>query len=109
LRALRPQIQGAPTSRYAISARRRNKEDGGAAPQPFGRRGVAVDPFVARRRRCPSIASFSLLDLASQAPSANITVLMEGSTMLKDLLILSLEGRGSDRWREDVVLKPHYA
>jgi len=39
-----------------------------------------VDLFVARRRRCPDIASFSLLDLASQAPSANITVFMEGST-----------------------------
>jgi len=39
-----------------------------------------VDLFVARRRRCPDIACFSLLDLASQAPSANITVFMEGST-----------------------------
>ena len=78
--ALRPRIQGAPTSPYGISARRSNEEDGGAAPQPFGRSGVVVDLFVARRRRCPDIASFSLLDLASQAPSANITVFMEGST-----------------------------
>ncbi len=38
-----------------------------------------VDLFVARRRRCPDIASFSLLDLASQAPSANITLFMEGT------------------------------
>jgi len=53
----------------------------GAAPQPFGRRGVVVDLLVARRRRNPEIASFSLLDLASQAPSAKITVLMEGSTL----------------------------
>ncbi len=52
----------------------------GAAPQPFGRRGVVVDLFVARRRRCHDIASFSLLDLASQAPSANIIVFMKGST-----------------------------
>ncbi|MCZ6485857.1 MAG: hypothetical protein O6826_09175 [Acidobacteria bacterium] len=52
----------------------------GAEPQPFGRRGVAVDLFVARRRRCPCIASSSLRDLASQAPSANIIVFMEGST-----------------------------
>ncbi len=42
--------------------------------------GVVSDLLVARRRRCPDIDSFSLLDLASQAPSANITVFMEGST-----------------------------
>ena len=52
----------------------------GAAPQPFGRRGVVVDLLVARRRRCPDIASFSLLARASQAPSANITVFMKWST-----------------------------
>jgi len=58
----------------------------GVAPQPGGRRGLAVDFFVARRRRCPGIASFSLLDLASQAPSANITLFMGGSTKAHKLV-----------------------
>ncbi len=44
---------------------------------------VADDLCVARRRRCPCIASSSLLDLPSQAPSANIIVFMEQDT--KDL------------------------
>ncbi|MCH6569669.1 MAG: hypothetical protein IH794_06145, partial [Acidobacteria bacterium] len=35
---------------------------------------------VTRRRRCPCIASSSLLDLPSQAPSANIIVFMERDT-----------------------------
>ena len=42
--------------------------------------GVAGDLFVVRRQRCLRIASSSLRDLTSQDPSANIIVLMEGST-----------------------------
>jgi len=42
--------------------------------------GVAGDLCVARRRRCPCIAFSLLLDLASQAPSANIIVFMERGT-----------------------------
>ncbi len=55
---------------------------GSVPPQPFGRIGVAVDLFVSRRRRCPYIASSSLRDLVSQAPSANVTIFMKGSTGL---------------------------
>ena len=76
---MRLRIQGAPTSRYGRSARRSNKEDGGAAPQPFGRGGCGRS-----LRRSSStmsyISSLSLLDFASQAPSANITVFIEVST-----------------------------
>ena len=42
--------------------------------------GVAGNLFVVRRRRCPRIASFSLRDLASQAPRANVTVFTNRST-----------------------------
>jgi len=42
--------------------------------------GVADDLCVTRRRRCPCIASSSLLDLASQAPSANVIVFMKRGT-----------------------------
>ncbi len=42
--------------------------------------GVAGDLCVARRHRCPCIAFSLLLDLASQAPSANIIVFMERGT-----------------------------
>ncbi len=42
--------------------------------------GVAGDLCVPRRRRCPCIASSSLLDFLSQAPLANVTVLMEPDT-----------------------------
>jgi len=42
--------------------------------------GGAGDLCVARRRRCPCIAFSSLLDLASQAPSANVMVFMGRDT-----------------------------
>jgi hypothetical protein len=64
------------------SWRRRDKEIDAVPPQPFGLMEVAVDLCVARRRRCPSIASSSLLDLPSQAPSANIIVFMERDTKI---------------------------
>ena len=53
---------------------------GAVPPQPSGRKGVTADLFVVRRRRCFSIDSSSLLDLASQDPSANVIVFMQGST-----------------------------
>jgi len=56
------------------SRRRRDKEIDAVPPPPFGQMGVAGDLCVARRRRCPYIAFSLLLDLASQAPSANITI-----------------------------------
>ena len=56
------------------------QRDGPAPPQPFGWMGVAGDLFVVRRRRCHCIASSSLRDLTSQAPSAYVTVFMKGST-----------------------------
>ena len=49
-------------------------------PPPFGLLEVAGDLCVARRRRCPCITFSSLLDLPSQAPSANIIVFMEQDT-----------------------------
>ena len=42
--------------------------------------GVAGDLCVARRRRCPCIAFSLLLDLASQDPSANVTLSMKRDT-----------------------------
>ena len=53
---------------------------GGVPPQPSGRMGVAGDLFVVRRRRCSGIASSSLLDLTSQAPSANILGFLQRGT-----------------------------
>ncbi len=47
---------------------------------PFGLMGVAGDLCVARRRRCPCITSSSLLDLPSQAPSANVMVFIGRDT-----------------------------
>jgi len=49
-------------------------------PPPFGLMGVAGDLCVSRRRRCPCIAFSLLLDLASQAPSANVTISMKRDT-----------------------------
>ncbi len=42
--------------------------------------GVADDLCVVRRRRCPCIASSSLLDLTWQAPSANVMVFLGRDT-----------------------------
>jgi len=50
-------------------------------PPPFGLMGVAGDLCVARRRRCPCITSSSLLDLPSQAPSANVKIFMGRNTI----------------------------
>ena len=54
--------------------------------------GVADDLCVTRRRRCPCIASSSLLDLPSQASSANVIVLMKRGT--KKLSLKVWVGRG---------------
>jgi len=62
------------------SRRRSNKEIDAVPPPPFGLMGVAGDLCVARRRRCPCIAFSLLLDLASQAPSANITISIKRGT-----------------------------
>jgi len=56
------------------SGRRSDKEIDAVPPPPFGLMGVAGDLCVARRRRCLCITSSSLLDLPSQAPSANVMV-----------------------------------
>ncbi len=62
------------------SRRRSNKEIDAVPPPPFGLMGVAGDLCVARRRRCSCIAFSLLLDLASQAPSANITISIKRGT-----------------------------
>jgi len=62
------------------SWRRSDKEIDAVPPPPFGLMEVADDLCVSRRRRCPCIASSSLLDLPSQAPSANVIVFMERDT-----------------------------
>ena len=56
-------------------SRSANTADAPAPPEPEGRMGVAGDLCVARRQRCPRIASSSRLDLASQAPCARPIVL----------------------------------
>ncbi len=55
------------------SWRRSDKGIDAVPPPPSGLMGVADDLCVARRRRCPCIALSLLLDLVSQAPSANVT------------------------------------
>jgi len=62
------------------SWRRSDKEIDAVPTPPFGLMGVAGDLCVARRRRCPCIAFSLLLDLASQAPSANIIVFLGRDT-----------------------------
>ena len=64
------------------SWRRSDKVIDAVPPPPFGLMGVAGDLRVARRRRCPCIASSSLLDLTSQAPSANAILFMERDTWM---------------------------
>ncbi len=67
------------------SWRRRDKEIDAVPPPPIGLMGVAGDLCVARRRRCPCIAFSSLLDLTSQAPSANVKVFLGRDTMIDNL------------------------
>jgi hypothetical protein len=59
------------------SWRRSDKEIDAVPPPPSGLMEVADDLCVARRRRCPCIPFSLLLDLASQAPSANVTNIYE--------------------------------
>src|SRR5271157_5416773 len=47
-----------------ISPRSANAVDAPVPPEPFGRIGIAGNLCVARRQRCPRIASSSRLDLA---------------------------------------------
>ena len=46
------------------SSRSANAADAPVPPEPFGRIGIAGNLYVARRQRCPRIASSSRLDLA---------------------------------------------
>ncbi len=62
------------------SRTRSDKEIDAVPPPPFGLKGLAGGLCVARRRRCPCIASSSLLGLPSQAPSANIMLFMGRDT-----------------------------
>ncbi len=62
------------------SWRRSDKEIDAVPPPPFGLMGIAGDLCVARRRRCPCIAFSLLLDLPSQAPSANVIISMKRDT-----------------------------
>ncbi len=62
------------------SRRRSDKEIDAVPPPPFGLMGVAGNLCVARHRRCPCIASSSLLDLSSQDPSANVMVFLGRDT-----------------------------
>ena len=64
------------------SWRRSDKEIDAVPLPPFGLMGVAGDLCVACRRRCPCIASSSLLDLPSQASSANVILFMELDTWM---------------------------
>ena len=63
--------------RIAEEERQRNRCRPAATPWAEG---VAGDLCVPCRRRCPCIASSSLLDLASQVPSANVIVFMKRGT-----------------------------
>ena len=70
-------VASATTTRCLCESRRRSdKEIDAVPPPPFGLMEVADDLCVSRRRRCPCIASSSLLDLPSQAPLANVTVFL---------------------------------
>ena len=64
-----PSAAGADARRRAagdtgISSRSANAADAPAPPEPFGRIGIAGNLGVARRQRCPRIASSSRFDLA---------------------------------------------
>ena len=63
------------------SRRRSDKEIDVVPPPPFGLMRVAGNLCVARHRRCPCITFSSLLDLPSQAPSANVMVFLGRDTL----------------------------
>ncbi len=73
-------------TRSVISWRRSDKENDAVPPPPFELMGIAGDLCVARHRRCAYITSSSLLDLPSQAPSANVIVFMERDTLCAEQL-----------------------
>jgi hypothetical protein len=64
------------------SWRKSDKEIDAVPPPPFGLIGVGDNLCVARRRRCPYITSSSLLDLPSQALSANVMVFIGRDTSI---------------------------
>ena len=58
------------------SSRSANAADAPAALEPFGRIDIAGNLCVARRQRCPRIASSSRLALAVQAPCARLLLIL---------------------------------
>ena len=66
-----------------ISSRSANAADAPAPPEPFGRIGIAGNLCVARRQRCPRIASSSRLDLARNTYARGLLYFHHG---LLDLL-----------------------
>jgi hypothetical protein len=60
------------------SSRSANEEDAPAPPEPFGRIGIAGNLCVARRQRCPRIASSSRLDLARNAYARDLLYFHHG-------------------------------
>ncbi len=73
------------------SWRRSDKEIDAVPLPPFGLMGVAGDLCVARRRRYPCIAFSLLLDLASQAPSANVMLFLGRDTRVLKGLFAKIE------------------
>jgi len=76
---------------------------GPSRPNPLGGWGLRAISLSLVVVDVPDIASFSLRDLASQAPSANVSVFMKGSTFRlrlrsKGLCGLDLDLPGRSRW-----------
>jgi len=77
------QIQARRRVDVETSARRSNKELGPSRPNPSGGWGLRAISLSLVVVDIPDIASSSLRDLASQDPSANVTVFLKGSTLLR--------------------------
>ncbi len=68
---------------------------------------VAGDLCVARRRRCPCITFSLLLDLASQAPSANVMVFLGRDTNLRgDYILQGTNGSSKGMASSKTFLQP---
>jgi hypothetical protein len=63
------------------SSRSANAADAPAPPEPFGRMGIVGNLCVARRQRCPRIASSSHLDLARNTHARDLLYFHHGLLM----------------------------
>jgi hypothetical protein len=72
------------------SSRSANAADAPAPPEPFGRIGIAGNLCVARRQRCPRIASSSRLDLARNTYARDLLYFHHGLLVYRETRIHQL-------------------